>query len=279
MDTLLLLVQPRIVRLDEYVALCRKADLGLELIECSYPGFLDDLDSYVDEILRKVPSDMVRAVHGPFLDIVLHSPDPAVRAVSERRALAGLDAAERLGADFLLLHSNHVPLIQEHGYDLKWLQRTGDFLTSVDQRLRRGKLTVVIENMWDRNPSLLVQLVKDVGSPHVALCLDTGHHLVHGSGDFRSWWQQAGAWTKYVQYGDNTGAADDDLALGAGVLDWSAVDECMRAGQDPVVMAGVGFDDGSKLRQSLDFLALRGVYPFAPREQGQPVDRPWLVAG
>ncbi|MEE1752747.1 sugar phosphate isomerase/epimerase family protein [Streptomyces sp. SP18CS02] len=259
-----LLVQPRIARIAEYAKFSKEIGAGFELIEPSYPDHLDNLDAYLEEIHRWVPPSAVQAVHGPFLDIVLHSPDPAIREVSERRVRESLDFCERAGARFLLLHSNHLPLIREHDYDEIWLQRNAEFLSGLEPRLRAAGITLVMENMWDADPRLLVRLVRAVSSPSVALCLDVAHQRVHGSGGLRSWWETAGSLTPYVQYGDNSGAADEDLALGEGTVDWPTLDACLRGtAHAPVVMAGVGFDAGTaKLRRSLDFLEDNGFFPF-----------------
>ncbi|MFD3649857.1 sugar phosphate isomerase/epimerase family protein [Streptomyces cyaneofuscatus] len=259
-----LLVQPRISRIAEYAALAKEMEAGFEIIETSYPDHLDNLEAYLDEIYRWVAPSAVQAVHGPFLDIVLHSPDPAIRQISERRVRESLNLCERAGARFLLLHSNHLPLIREHDYDEIWIQRNAEFLSGLEPRLRAAGITVVIENMWDPDPRLLVRLVRTVASPFVALCLDVAHQRVHGSGSLHSWWETAGSLTPYVQFGDNSGVADEDLALGEGTVDWLALDACLRgAERAPVVMAGVGFDTATaKLRRSLAFLEDNGFFPF-----------------
>ncbi|WSY43930.1 sugar phosphate isomerase/epimerase (plasmid) [Embleya sp. NBC_00888] len=110
-------------------------------------------------------------------EFAVHTADRAIRDASRRRVQESLAWARRIGAAFLILHSTHLPMINEARYDRQWLSGWLDFLGRQDF----GDVTVVLENMWDRTPDLMVRLVEEFGSPRLRLCLDVAHWNVYGA--------------------------------------------------------------------------------------------------
>ncbi|WP_268256531.1 sugar phosphate isomerase/epimerase family protein [Kitasatospora xanthocidica] len=256
-------IQPRLHDLSRYVNAARSNDFHFELIEPAYPQNLDMLDEYFSDFLEKAGgAELVKVLHGPYIDISVHSPDRAVRAASAERISASIEWAKRLGAEFLILHSNHLPMLNEPAYDRQWRAGWLDFLRGQDL----GDVTVLLENMWDRTPDLSLSLVEEFDSPRLRLCFDVAHWNVHGTVPLEDWLRRAGAATAYVQYGDNHGDQDSDLALGSGTVDWPELDRCLRAHAPHAdVMVGVGIDDADeRLQPSIDFLRAGGIHPFPP---------------
>lgn len=244
-----------------YVNVARSNNFSFELIEPAYPQNLDILDEYFSEFLRvESAAGLVKVVHGPYIDIAVHSADKAVRDVSARRISASIEWAKRLGAEYLVLHSNHLPMLNEPGYDRQWRNGWLSFLEGQDL----GSVTVLLENMWDRTPELSLSLVEAFGSPGLRLCFDVAHWNVHGTVSLDDWLSAAGPVTAYVQYGDNHGDRDSDLALGTGTVDWAELDRCLRRyAPHADVMVGVGIDDaGERLEPSVEFLRNQGIHPF-----------------
>ncbi|WP_031513274.1 sugar phosphate isomerase/epimerase family protein [Streptomyces sp. NRRL F-5123] len=262
------LIQPRIDRVAPYVDLALAEGLRMELIEPAHPGYLDRLDGYFERCRELIPAEVPLALHGPFIDIALHSADREIREASRRRVRASLAWAQEIGVTYLILHGNHLPMINETGYDEAWLRGHLEFFSSLDF----GAVTVVLENMWDPTPDLLLRLVAEAGSDRLRLCLDVAHWNVYGTVSLEEWLRRAGAFTPYIQYGDNQGDRDADMALGAGSVDWAEVDRTVRRWAPSAdVMVGVGDDDGTKLTASLAFLREHGVYPFPVAEQVREV--------
>ncbi|WP_333767616.1 sugar phosphate isomerase/epimerase family protein [Streptomyces sp. IBSBF 2435] len=266
----LVTIQPRLHQLSEYVKMAQSEDFYLELIEPAYPENLDRLEEHFSKLLEGLPDGLAKVLHGPYIDIAVHTADREIREASRRRVAESLKWAKSLGVESLILHSNHLPMINEAGYDRQWLRGTLDFFESLDL----GSVTVLIENMWDSSPDLNVELVERFDSEQLRLCFDSAHWNVYGRTSLDEWFQRAGKYTPYVQYGDNSGDHDADLALGSGNLDWSELDRCLRTyapGAD--VMVGVGIDDGRRLTESLAFLRGHRIHPFprlsAPGPDGE----------
>lgn len=257
-------VQPRLRGLSRYLDLAVREGFWFEAIEPAYPEHLDQLPEYFTAYRKVVPKGRTVAVHGPYYDIVLHSPDPQVRRLSETRVRESLRWAKELGADYLILHTNHIPLIREPTYDAHWLAAHIDFFAG----LPADSVTVLLENMWDPSPDLAVRLVEELGSDRLRLCFDVAHWNVHATVSMREWFARAGAYTPYVQLGDNNGDCDADLAIGSGTVDWAEFDRCLRRyAPDADGMVGVGIDDGSRLDRSLAYLRQHQLHPFGVEGQ------------
>lgn len=135
-------IQPRIHDIPRYVNLARSNGFSFELIEPAYPQNLDILDEYFSDFLRVESAvGLVKVIHGPYIDIAVHSADKAVRNVSARRISASIEWAKRLDAEYLVLHSNHLPMLNEPGYDRQWRNGWLSFLEGQDL----GSVTVLLE--------------------------------------------------------------------------------------------------------------------------------------
>ncbi|MFI9188740.1 sugar phosphate isomerase/epimerase family protein [Streptomyces californicus] len=259
-------IQPGLHDLGRYVKTAQSEDFLLELMEPAYPKCLDELKEYFSHYSASAPEGLVRALHGPYIDITVHTADREIREASRRRVERSLAWARHIGAPYLILHINHLPMINEAGYDRQWLSGWLDFLG----RQGFGDVTVVMENMWDRTPDLMLRLVEEFGSPRLRLCLDVAHWNVSGKVSPDQWLSAAGRYTAYVQYGDNHGDHDADPTLGRGTVDFAEVDRVLRA-ETPTadVMIGVGIDNGDRLGASLAFLRDCGLHPFPAATGGE----------
>ncbi|PZS06957.1 MAG: hypothetical protein DLM64_15600 [Solirubrobacterales bacterium] len=92
-----LLSQPTVDTLDEYETFAADHNLGFELVDFAYPNVLDgDARAVVDRYKSLPDPRRLVSAHGPFLDLYLNSPDPAVRAVAVERIKKTLALADEL---------------------------------------------------------------------------------------------------------------------------------------------------------------------------------------
>ncbi len=90
--------------------------------------------------------------------------------------------------------------------------------------------TLVIENILDKNPTPLLEVVRAFGSEHVRLSLDTGHayitHLVGGPPPDQ-WVREAGDLLGHVHLQDTDGNLDRHWSPGNGSINWYALFEAL----------------------------------------------------
>ncbi len=132
-------------------------------------------------------------IHGPFFDLPLDARDPEIAPLVTNRMNLGLEAALRLGATQMVIHSpfstwtwynaGHMrkPGLGGFAKDLI-IERVNEILRDVVARAETHGVTLVIENIEDIDPSWRRDLADSLGSDAVRLSIDTGHaHYAHGA--------------------------------------------------------------------------------------------------
>jgi sugar phosphate isomerase/epimerase len=255
-----LLIQPTLDTLNEYGTLAVEHDLGFELVDFAYPGVLDgDLAAVVHSYRSSVEKARLVSAHGPFLDLYINSPDPAIRRVAGERIRRTLTVADELGLRFVVFHTNCLPMMTHTAYYENWVKSHVEFWSEV---VEQHGTTVLLENMWDKSPELIARVLEGVGSSRLKACLDTGHHVLFARESLERWFEVLGTKIAYLHLTDNLGEVDDELALGTGVVDWRELSRLIaRYGDQP--LAVIETPTMERIRASLRFLEAERIYPFA----------------
>ena len=149
----------------------------------------------------------------------------AVRQAETLDALKGwLDLFAAVGVRAGVLHPGGREM-REQGSDSETIRAAQ--IAALEQlcaHLSGSDLVLCLENMGsmpDAQP--LLDLIRTVGSAHLAICLDTGH-LNLADGDQVVFIHQAGADLKALHIADNEGKMDQHMMpYGRGTVDWTAV--------------------------------------------------------
>lgn len=171
-------------------------------------------------------------IHGPFWGLSLANPDPDLRALVTRRMEQGLAVCEALGATQMVIHSPYST----------WMHNNLDNIVSARQevvdlvhatldpviaRAEAAGITMVLENIEDKDPDARCDLARSFDSAAVKVSVDTGHaHYAHGSTgappvDY--FISRAGGLLEHVHLQDADGYADRHWAIGKGTVNWPAV--------------------------------------------------------
>lgn len=130
-----------------------------------------------------------------------------------------------IGARFMILHLGAYP---EGAPRLKTLMRVRQIVEAVIPDLEAGGAVLCLEN----NTSLYTKdaigvsvfewdtLFDGLSSPHVGMCLDTGH--AHVNGCLMEMTRVLAPYIRYVHLHDNDGVHDAHRAPGIGTIDWTA---------------------------------------------------------
>lgn len=177
-------------------------------------------------------------IHGPFINVPINANDPEIGPIVTRRYLTALEAAEALGATQMVIHSPFTTW-DANNFGMKapdstdgWTRfaKMEDVRTVMGPVARRAEeigLTLVIENIEDKDPQDRKDLAESFASPNVKLSIDTGHaHYAHGSTgappvDY--YVRHAGALLDHVHLQEADGYADRHWAPGRGTINWHAV--------------------------------------------------------
>jgi len=184
--------------------------LGVELQDFADPKLLDgDLESRViryQEKLEEFKQDV--SVHGPFLDLSPASPDKLISEVTRKRYMQALDAASKLNASHLVLHSQHNTAIKDLKVKQKKIKRQLPFWKEILDLISGEDIVIVLENVTEDDPVHLLNLVRSIDSPHLKICYDVGHSLLHSSHDIGYWLEVLKGYMEYVHIHWNAGDID-----------------------------------------------------------------------
>lgn len=128
-------------------------------------------------------------IHGPYAGLDIASRDPDMRALNTRKFMPGLDVCEYLGATQMVIHSpyrtrdcNNLDNWPDRGNYTRVVENCHTTMDSVVARAEQIGVTMVIENIEDKDPDIRCALADSFDSPAMAVSIDTGHaHYAHGS--------------------------------------------------------------------------------------------------
>ena len=255
MDTVLLACDH--YNLDDCFKLAVEFGLGLEVQTFAYPTMLDeDLDERVNEYKTRLQGfDRPLAMHGAFLDMASASLDPKVVAVARERYTKNIEIAAEVGASLVVFHANYLTNIRTEPFRRAWTQRQIDFWNPMAELAANLDVRIAIENMWEYEPCIIADVLREVNSPYLVSCLDTSHAHLYGEVPFREWLDELGEFIQHIHLNNTGGVADDHRALDDGVMDYAAILPQLRALPNQVVFS-LEMTSTTAMRHSLPFFDL-----------------------
>ena len=171
-------------------------------------------------------------IHGPYEGLDMDNKDPELRSLITKRYLKALEAAERVGARQMVLHSPFTRwyawncLNKPQYWEVK-LGRIHDIMVPVVKAAETAGITLVIENIFDVDPATRRRMADSFDSDAIALSIDTGHaHLARrmsGAPPVDYFVRDAGDQLRHVHLQDLDGHADRHWAPGEGEIHWPEV--------------------------------------------------------
>lgn len=205
--------------------LVKRFGLGLEIVDFMRSQNLDkDCSEIVNKwksVLSDLPEGTAVIAHGPFYDLYPFSFDRKVASVARDRYVHASECAALVGATAIVFHSGFLPCITNKDYSSIWIERNLEFWTAFLKDV--PEMTMLIENMWDPSPDHLERLCDSIQSDRLGICFDIGHANVYSKVTQERWLEVLAAQLLHVHVNDNRGLDDEELALGAGNVNYHAL--------------------------------------------------------
>ena len=197
-------------------------------------------------------------LHAPFQDLLPGALDELILYSSRRR----LGQAFRLVPVF-----KPVTIVCHLGFEAKlyqgdrgnWLERSAATWKEFAALAATHGVTVMLENVYEPDPNLFVQLLNLVNAPNLQVCLDVGHLQAFGGGDFDHWLHTLWPLIGQVHLHDNRGDQDEHLALGQGTVPLASVLNFLASRDRQPLVTLEPHQEGS-LTPSLEYLAT--IWPW-----------------
>ena len=194
----------------------REFGLGLEIADFCVPGTLDDGFPEADRAVSgKLQGIASRVLHGPFNELFPCAVDPKARELARERFRQSMDLAVRYGADKVVLHGGFNPWLY---YPCWYKEQSVLFWKAFLPEIPAG-VTVCLENVLEKTPDMLLEIVTGVGSEKIALCLDVGHVNAYSPVPVSQWIDRYGPRLRHLHIHNNDGSADTHSPLNEGTLD------------------------------------------------------------
>jgi len=168
------------------------------------------------------------AVHGPFLGIEYAYTDHLLKRAVDKRMEMTLQTVKQLKAERVILHTGFKREVFMFNYRGKWLKDTSEYWKKEIKRYDKLGVTVVLENVVEFDPQIMIELHDAVNHPRLKLCLDIGHVNVWSKFPPALWIEKFGNRLAHVHVHDNHGVYDEHLPIGKGNVDFQAVFRALK---------------------------------------------------
>lgn len=210
-DTVLL--SAGLTNFEDCIEVASEYNLGIEIMAFAFPDILDGNWREVMDHYKIFLNDISGPItmHGPFMDMVSGSPDERVNAVTYHRYAHAIRIAARIGAKQVVFHANYIGLLHNEFYRTGWHQRNVDFWGPLGDYAQEHDVVVAIENMWEYDPTIIGNLLKELNHPYLKACLDVGHAHLFSDRNFRFnyWLETMEDWIIELHMNNNNGIMDE----------------------------------------------------------------------
>ena len=198
-------------------------------------------------------------LHGPFMDLSPGSPDPEILKISRQRfhRLASLvpvfkpkTVASHTGYD----RKRYWPIMEQ------WIEKSLETWNPIAAAFKRDGTRLMLENVYEKDPSEILPLIEGLKSHNVGFCLDIGHQAVFGAVSLRQWVKSMSGHLQQLHLHDNNGERDDHWALGLGSINFQQLFKDLDSHQIHPLAVTLEPHREEDLEPSLEYL--RSVWPW-----------------
>lgn len=200
--------------------IARKYGLGLEIAEYCTAYNMDERFPETDAVVRKqlegIPN---RVFHAPFNELFPCAIDPKARELARSRYRQAIALAQEYGAEKIVIHGGYHPWIY---YPIWYTEQSIPFWQDFLKELS-GDVTLLLENVLEEEPQMLLDIVKGVGDPRLRICLDVGHANVYSKVPILDWLKICAPFIGHFHIHNNDGSWDTHSPLDQGSIPMKAL--------------------------------------------------------
>ena len=158
-------------------------------------------------------------IHGPFWDLSPGSLDPLIRRATRHRLEQLFEMVSIFSPIQIVCHTGFDPRHHD-GYRKVWMEHSCETWETVVKKCEDLKIPLLIENVWENDPNIHLELFSRLDSPYFGFCLDVGHQHSFSKTSLSVWlealWERLGE----LHLHDNDGTRDAHYPIGRGGIDF-----------------------------------------------------------
>jgi sugar phosphate isomerase/epimerase len=155
-------------------------------------------------------------VHAPFMDLSPGGVDRTVRTVTKDKLKKSVEMANILNARGIICHGGYSKWYFDGNKQI-WLDASLDTWQEILRGAGKG-LPVMIENIFEEEPSTLIELFGHFGDKGLYYCFDSGHFNLFSKVSLEEWLIPLKDKIREMHLHDNHGTSDEHLPVGMGTF-------------------------------------------------------------
>ena len=199
--------------------LAKQQGLGLEIAEYCTAWNLDEKFPETDALVRrKIEGISDLTFHAPFNELFPCAIDPKARELAAYRYRQAIQTAKGYGASKVVIHGGYNPRIY---YPVWYVEQSIRFWKDFLQE--DPGVEIVLENVLEEEPGMLLDIVRGVDHPRLRLCLDVGHVNAYSKIPVMEWAEAWAPWLSHFHIHNNDGSWDTHSPLFDGTIPMEAL--------------------------------------------------------
>ena len=193
-------------------AVAENNGLGIEIAEYCTAW---NMDEKFGEVHMKVQEEIAgiprRILHAPFNELFPCAIDKKARALASQRYRQAIGLAKQYGATKVVIHGGYNPWIY---YPVWYVEESIKFWKAFLEE--DSGVEIVLENVLEEEPGMLLDIVTAVEHPNLRLCLDIGHVNVYAKVPVMQWLESWKDYLSHFHIHNNDGSWDTHSPLNCG---------------------------------------------------------------
>jgi len=165
--------------------------------------------------------------HSPFMDLRPGALDDKIRQTSIDRIKQVFEIVPYFHPLKVVCHPSFDDRYYTSGDDL-WLENSVQSWTQIAALAGDTGTILALENVYEKEPSILRRLFELLPADHVRFCFDTGHFNVFSYAPLDVWIAEMGKYIGHLHIHDNLGRIDEHLPVGCGTFPFTRFFETLR---------------------------------------------------
>lgn len=193
-------------------AMARKYGLGLEIAEyCTAWNMDEKFEKVHPKVQEEIAGIPRRILHAPFNELFPCAIDKKARALAAQRYRQAIGLAKQYGATKVVIHGGYNPWIY---YPVWYVEQSAVFWKDFLQE--DPGVEIVLENVLEEEPGMLLDIVSGVDLPNLRLCLDIGHVNAYAKVPVMPWLESWKDYLSHFHIHNNDGSWDTHSPLDCG---------------------------------------------------------------
>jgi sugar phosphate isomerase/epimerase len=180
-------------------------------------------------------------VHAPFMDLSPGGYDREIRRITREKLKKSVEMATLLHARGIVCHPGYDKWRFDRNEKL-WLDGSVETWTEVIREAKGGPL-VMVENIFEEQPSTLIELFAHFKEENLWFCFDSGHFNLFSSLSLEGWLVPLKDRIREMHLHDNHGDWDEHLPVGAGTFPFRELKAFLKGSSNIIFTSEIHSED------------------------------------